>query len=62
MGVHRALTLIGVPKQAMGEGKSGPIETRLMELVATTMYMHLIYACSLRLYRGCSEASWWDQY
>ena len=29
MGVRRALALFGNAKQAMGEGKSGPVETGL---------------------------------
>ena len=35
MGVRRALALFGDAKQAMGEGKSGPVETGLTGLVAT---------------------------
>ena len=62
MDVFWALTPIGDAKQAMGEGKSGPVETRLMQLVATTIYMHLLYVCSLRLHWGSCQASWWDQY
>ena len=29
MGVHRAMVLIDNVNQAIGEGKSGPVETRL---------------------------------
>ena len=43
-GVHRALTLFGDAKQAMGEGKSGPVETRLNGPVAMalTQYFQLV--------------------
>ena len=37
MGVCRALTLFGDAKQAMGEGKSGPVETGLTGPVATVL-------------------------
>ena len=32
VGVHRAVALIGHAKQAMGEGKSGPVETGITRL------------------------------
>ena len=37
MGVRWAMVLIGNAKQATSEGKSGPVETGLTELVATTL-------------------------
>ena len=37
MGVCRAMALIGDAKQATGEGKSGPVETRLTGPVATAL-------------------------
>ena len=39
MGIHRALALVGDAKQAMGEEKSGPVETGLTGLV--TMFLLL---------------------
>ena len=39
MDVHRPLTLIGDAKQAMGEGKSGPVETRLTGPVAMALQL-----------------------
>ena len=42
MGVCRALALFGDAKQAMGEGKSGPVETGLTGPVATALnYLYL---------------------
>ena len=43
-GVHQALALFGDAKQAMGEGKSGPVETGLNGPVATalTQYFQLV--------------------
>ena len=38
MGICRALALFGDAKQAMGEGKSGPVETGLTGLVAMALY------------------------
>ena len=38
MGVCRALALFGDAKQAMGEGKSGPVETGLTGPVATALF------------------------
>ena len=41
MGVRRAMVLIGDAKQAMGEGKSGPVETGqtgLTGLAATALW------------------------
>ena len=43
MGIHRALALFGNDKQAMGEGKSGLVETRLTGLVATALYLNQWY-------------------
>ena len=37
MGVHQAMALIGDAKQAMSEGKSGLVETRLSRPVATAL-------------------------
>ena len=37
IGVRRALALFGDAKQAMGEGKSGPVETGLTGPVATAL-------------------------
>ena len=38
MGTHRALALFGDAKQAMGEGKSGLVETRLTGPVAMALW------------------------
>ena len=38
---EHALALFGDAKQAMGEGKSGPVETRLTALVATALLPEL---------------------
>ena len=45
MGVHLALALSSDAKQAMGEGKSGPVETGLTGLVATALYKHTQLSC-----------------
>ena len=37
MGIHLALALVGDAKQSMGEGKSGPVKTRLTRLAATAL-------------------------
>ena len=37
MGVHRATALIGDTKQATSEGKSGPVEIRLIRPAATAL-------------------------
>ena len=42
MGTHRALALFGDAKQAMGEGKSGLVETRLTGLVAMALWSNFI--------------------
>ena len=44
-GHCRALALISNAKQAMGERKSGPVETRLTGPAARALYMHLIIMC-----------------
>ena len=41
MGVHRAIALLGDAKQAMSEGKSGPVETGLTGPVATALLYSL---------------------
>ena len=38
IGIRRVLVLFYNTKQAMGEGKSCSVETRLNELVATALY------------------------
>ena len=38
MGVRQEMALIGDANQAMGEGKSGLVETRQTELAATALY------------------------
>ena len=42
MGVCRALALFGDAKQAMGEGKSGPVETGLTGPVATALSTYFL--------------------
>ena len=43
MGVCRTLALFGQTKQAMGEGKSGPVETGLTGLVATALHIKVSF-------------------
>ena len=40
VGVRRAMALIGGAKQAMGEGKNGPVETGLTGPAATALRIH----------------------
>ena len=47
MGVFRALALFGDAKQAMGEGKRGPVETELTGLVATVLHMYSLHVLTL---------------
>ena len=43
VGVSWAMALIGDAKQAMGEGKSGPVETKLFGPVATALVLVQMY-------------------
>ena len=45
MCVCRALALFGDAKQAMGEGKSGPVETGLTGPVATALLYTVMLEC-----------------
>jgi len=38
MGIHRVMALIGDANRAMGEGKSGPVETGLTGPAATALH------------------------
>ena len=51
MGIYRAMGLNDNAKQAIGEGKSGPVESGLNELAA--MALHTVHMLSLTCMSLC---------